>query len=86
MKSLKLELDDLEVESFMTTDAESVRGTVGGYEPSMPEGTCVPTCTAAMTVPATCLGTCDDPQCKPNGIPGGTALDPAEEPDTWDWC
>jgi len=66
MKKLALELDDLQVESFATLDAEEVRGTIGGQnEPVYTEtcdgaytcSSCVDTC--QNTCPASCWGTCD---------------------------
>lgn len=66
MRQLKLNVEDLSVESFTTSTGRPSRGTVNGYAvapASMPEGTCVQTCTSAYTSPATCCWTCDDATC-----------------------
>lgn len=59
MKKLALELDELQVESFSTQEADEARGTVAGRnEPPYTEscgGTCVNTCVSCVN---TCLNTC----------------------------
>ena len=71
MKKLKLNLDDLKVESFATTpDASSSRGTVFGQDPTVyPEDTCYLYCT---DVGSTCVQ-----QCGTGGSENGTCA-PAE--------
>jgi hypothetical protein len=59
MKKLRLELDELTVESFGTQREEDVRGTVAGQnEPAYTQscdGSCVNTCASCVN---TCLNTC----------------------------
>jgi len=59
MKKLKLELDELSVESFPTARAEEERGTVAGQnEPPYTQscdGSCVNTCNSCVN---TCYNTC----------------------------
>lgn len=57
MKKLRLELENLAVESFDTSAGDRPRGTVVGEQ-------C--TCPGAQTCAATCYLTCDDASC-----PGG---------------
>ena len=76
MRQLKLNIEDLSVESFATYAEEAHRGTVHGYvydiaPASMPEGTCVETCTTAYTDPATCCWTCNDDTCISSPCPSG---------------
>ena len=70
MRMTKLKLEDLTVDSFSTGRVPSLSGTVRGHweqlgdEPaSMPEGTCVETCTTAFTGTDTCKWTCNDDTC-----------------------
>ena len=70
MRVTKLKLEDLAVDSFATGRIPSLGGTVRGHweqlgeEPaSMPEGTCVETCTTTFTGPDTCEWTCNDNTC-----------------------
>jgi len=63
MKKLKLELDELKVESFQTDRGASARGTVrgqgeGSYELGCP--TMDPSCNGSCegTCPGSCVGTC----------------------------
>ena len=68
MKKLRLELDELAVESFRTHREEDVRGTVAGQnEPPYTRscgGSCVATCASCVntclnTCQASCAGTCN---------------------------
>lgn len=68
MKKLRLQLDDLSVESFGTHQEETARGTVAGRnEPPYTQscdGSCVATCASCVntclnTCQASCAGTCD---------------------------
>ena len=68
MQKLKLELDELQVESFGTYPEEAVRGTVAGLnEPPYTQscnGSCVNTCNSCVntclnTCQASCAGTCN---------------------------
>lgn len=71
MKTLKLKVDDLKVESFHTTpgDGKEADGTVFGFGPGT-EKTCFVTCdTCENTCPATCA-TCTCATCEPTGLPG----------------
>ena len=64
MNKLKLNLDELSVESFDTTRNEKATGTVFGEQCTCyTQCTCpgCPTCDA--TCPATCAYTCDDASC-----------------------
>ena len=70
MKKLKLNMEDLRVESFVTFSKDSLnRGTVQGNAASILgtcHGTCEDTCevcTVPKTCPNTCGNTCDDPTC-----------------------
>lgn len=66
MSKLKLQLDDLAVESFDTSAARSEKGTVFGEECTCPTNcTCpgCPTCANYATCDATCPETCDDLSC-----------------------
>lgn len=60
MNKLRLQLDDLSVESFDTTAARGEKGTVFGEQ-----CTCytVCTCPGCATCDATCPQTCDDAGC-----------------------
>ena len=67
MKKLKLNIDDLKVESFETTkNFKNVQGTVKGYRPTW-EGTCDCTGGTCYTVDdctgVTCNPTCDEDTC-----------------------
>lgn len=69
MPKLKLELDDLHVESFDTTTASKEKGTVFGEQCTCyTQCTCpgCPTCDA--TCDATCPYTCDDRTCMTCGL------------------
>lgn len=59
MKKLRLDLDELAVESFDTRGAEKEKGTVVGEQQCSCGGTCYP----QATCPQTCAYTCDDPTC-----------------------
>jgi hypothetical protein len=70
MNKLKLNLDELSVESFDTTRAEKEKGTVFGEQCTCyTQCTCpgCPTCanynTCNATCGATCANTCDDATC-----------------------
>lgn len=73
MRKLTLNVEDLSVESFTINGGRRHGGTVRGYwedaaalvppPASMPEGTCVETCTSAYTGTVTCKWTCDDNTC-----------------------
>lgn len=58
MKKLRLDLDELEVESFDTRGGAREKGTVVGEQCS-----CGGTCYPQATCPQTCAYTCDDPTC-----------------------
>jgi len=64
MNKLRLSLDDLCVESFGTTPAEELRGTVvGEQECTCPTNCTCPGCpTCDQTCPQTCY-TCNDSEC-----------------------
>lgn len=70
MKKLKLDLDDLQVESFHTTpgSARLDGGTVQGYTGEQ----CIPTVEGPTC--STCQGWTCDPSC--NGTCGGASCDP----------
>jgi len=59
MRKLKLEVDDLRIDSFVVDEAEEARGTVAGQnEPAYTascDGSCVNTCNSCVN---TCLNTC----------------------------
>jgi len=64
MKKLKLQLEDLRIDSFQTTPAEKPKGTVFGEQCTCyTQCTCpgCPTCDASCngTCEASCNGTCD---------------------------
>jgi hypothetical protein len=61
MKKLKLELDNLTVESFDTTGVQKPRGTVVGEQCTC--WTNCDTCPGCPTCDATCAYTCDDATC-----------------------
>jgi hypothetical protein len=61
MKKLKLELDNLAVESFDTTATHKSRGTVIGEQCTC--YTYCNTCPGCPTCDATCAYTCDDATC-----------------------
>jgi hypothetical protein len=75
MKKLRLQLDDLRIDSFETTAAEKPRGTVFGEQctcwTQCGQNTCpgCPTCdascngTCAASCANTCAYTCDDASC-----------------------
>ncbi|HEU4559496.1 MAG TPA: hypothetical protein VFS20_16690 [Longimicrobium sp.] len=78
MKKLKLELDDLAVETFATDRGEVRRGTVAGYYTNL----CITyrcdntnLCTAGDSCDGTCYATCGDEPCASYDINqcGGTA-------------
>ena len=58
MKKLRLDLDELAVESFDTQKDAREKGTVVGEQCS-----CGGTCYPEATCPQTCAYTCDDPTC-----------------------
>jgi hypothetical protein len=61
---LKLELEDLAVDSFDTTTSDKPRGTVYGEQCTCPTACTCPGCpTCDGTCPQTCAHTCDDPSC-----------------------
>ena len=80
MKKLKLNLDEIKVESFETNTIKSmvegtVHGNVSGKNPAETCLTCAYTCegvtcvyTCANTCPNTCGYTCDDPTCPGQGV------------------
>jgi hypothetical protein len=57
---LKLNLDQLAVDSFDTSTAQSPRGTVHGEQCTCPTAC---TCPGCPTCDATCANTCDDYTC-----------------------
>jgi len=68
MKKLRLEVDDLRIDSFAVDEAEAARGTVAGHnEPAYTascDGSCVNTCNSCVntclnTCPASCWNTCN---------------------------
>jgi hypothetical protein len=62
MKKLKLQLDDLQVDTFQTTAPERPKGTVFGEQCTCyTQCTCpgCPTCANYGTCDASCNGTCD---------------------------
>lgn len=60
MHKLKLDLDQLAVESFDTNPSDSARrGTVQGFVPT-PAATCFITCPTCYNTCASCGGTCDN--------------------------
>ena len=69
MKKLKLNLDDLKVESFLTSSKTNGKGTIhgnvtGGHEDCHTEFG-YPTCDEAWTCARTCEGTCEGNTCTP---------------------
>ena len=61
---LKLNLDQLSVESFDTTLTERPKGTVFGEQCTCYTNCTCPGCpTCDATCPQTCVNTCDDPSC-----------------------
>ena len=64
MNKLKLQLDDLTVESFDTTAARDEKGTVFGEQCTCDTACTCPGCpTCDITCPNTCYETCDDASC-----------------------
>jgi hypothetical protein len=64
MNKLKLQLEDLLVDSFQTTPAERPKGTVFGEQCTCYTQCTCPGCpTCDGTCPNTCANTCDDPSC-----------------------
>ncbi len=67
MKKLKLNLEDLTVESFEIKNDPEEFGTVKGFGKSFGVSGCLPECpsdwTCDATCPDTCEYTCDDPTC-----------------------
>jgi hypothetical protein len=64
MNKLKLNLDELSVESFDTTKSEKSKGTVFGEQCTCYTQCTCPGCpTCDGTCPATCPYTCDDASC-----------------------
>lgn len=61
MRKLKLELDELAVESFETAGRGGRTGTVQGHSETDP--TQVPTCTRPWESQLSCPGTCVDESC-----------------------
>ncbi len=71
MKKLKLDFDDLKVESFETTDGPpGGHGTVRGYASESCGGTCYLNCTYQES----CAGTCE-PYCITNESCEGTCFE-----------
>ena len=64
MQKLKLQLDELRVDSFETSKVREDKGTVCGAQ-----CTCqtVCTCPGCATCDASCNGSCDDFSCHPSG-------------------
>ena len=61
---LKLNLEDLSVDSFDTTRSERPKGTVFGEQCTCYTNCTCPGCpTCDATCPATCVNTCDDVSC-----------------------
>jgi hypothetical protein len=56
MKKLKLQLEDLQIDSFQTTPAEKPKGTVFGEQCTCYTNCTCPGCPACY---ASCNGTCD---------------------------
>lgn len=76
MKKLKLDLDDLEVESFQTTPdtGDSQEGTVYGYISDGPGNTCDAGCTNNTACPVcTDFGCTNHTHCNQNTCHGCTA-------------
>lgn len=84
MKKLKLQVEDLTVESFTTSDAAGLRGTVEAHNTfrgntCQAVNTCGPqTCLPAYCVietgdPFACSGGCDTPACPPGSANCPTA-------------
>jgi hypothetical protein len=72
MKKLKLDFDDLKVESFQTPDVPpGVHGTVKGYDVS---DSCGGTCFVMCTGQQSCAGTCV-PVCVTNQSCDGTCFE-----------
>ena len=64
MNKLKLQLDDLRVDSFDTTAAEKAKGTVFGEQCTCYTNCTCPGCPSCdATCPNTCAYTCDDDSC-----------------------
>ncbi len=61
MKPLKLHLDTLAVESFMTASGTGARGTVRGADYTLPGTTCVDSCVDSCMVCEIRTEHCDDP-------------------------
>ncbi len=75
MKKLKLNLEELKVESFEATVKQNVKGTVNGNATIPPQLTCDDGCITSVTNPChteypchtdhwSCNGTCFDPTCQ----------------------
>ncbi len=62
MKKLKLNLEDLKVESFETVSRKNKKGTINGNAPTWPnDPTCAEECITAFTDPCdTQYNTCDE--------------------------
>lgn len=74
MKTLKLNVDDLKVESFHTTpgDGKEGDGTIFGFDQTHFDKTCVEPChTYVNTCPVTCAtcATCSCETCGPTDLP-----------------
>ena len=61
---LKLDMEQLTVESFDTSNSQEQRGTVMGEQCTCPSACSCPGCPSCdATCPATCYNTCDDYSC-----------------------
>ncbi len=83
MKKLKLNMEDLKVDSFETTVTRKAHGTVNGNATVFPDPTCEERCPTVYTNPChteqhTCV-TCHDPTC------GGFTCDNTVCPHTCDF-
>jgi hypothetical protein len=57
-KKLRLDLEELQVESFAASPEEDQRGTVAGYQTDY-VGSCVNTCTTCENTCETCVFSCE---------------------------
>jgi hypothetical protein len=64
MSKLKLDLNELRIESFETKDAEEARGTVQAHASAIM--TCPSTCASCVTCYATCFASCPANTCGGN--------------------
>jgi hypothetical protein len=81
VNKLKLDLDELAVESFDTCGVDREKGTVLGEE----QCTC-PGVTCANTCPATCAHTCDDATCPQCPTCAASCNGTCDDPSCWGSC